>query len=312
MKPTPMHRMRLSRYSYTPIQRQIIDAVQVNIPYTMLVEEDWRDLYLSHRFNPEIGMDAAALDRFSASDFAEMAARFHDRGLRITLHGPFLDLSPGSPDRLIREATRRRYEQLLTAVSVFSPQTVVCHAGYDESRYDFCREAWLESAVDTFEWLGKAMQEQNTKLMLENVYETVPDMLIRLFSRLDPAHIGCCLDAGHLTAFGDGRLDAWLEALGSRIGQFHLHDNSGAADAHLGMGEGRIDFKRIFEFMEKHSGHLVVTLEPHTREDFATSLVYLERHDFLRLLPLFKIDACLVISMIKTPSKCLVPFGRPL
>ena len=266
--------------TYTPAQRQIIDAVQVNIPYTMLVEEEWLDLYLSQGFNPEIGIDANALDRFSPAEFAEMASCFHDQGRTITLHGPFLDLSPGSPDRLIRETTRRRYEQLLSAVSVFSPKTVVCHAGYDESRYDFCKEAWLESAVETFTWLGGAMQAKNTRLMLENVYEYTPEMLVRLFSHLDAAHTGCCLDPGHLTAFGNGRLDEWLDALGSRIGQFHLHDNSGTYDTHLGMGKGIIDFKRIFAFMGKTPNPLVVTLEPHTRQDFMISLSYLERHQF--------------------------------
>lgn len=269
---------------YTPVQKKIIEAVQINIPYTMLAESKWLNLYLSHGFNPEIGIDAAALDRFSTSDFGETAAKFHDLGRTITLHGPFLDLSPGAPDDLILKATRQRYEQLLGAVSVFSPITVVCHAGYDESRYDFCGEAWLESAVGTFSWLGEAMQENHTRLMLENVYERTPEMLVRLFSHLNASHAGCCLDAGHLIAFGDGRLEDWLNALDHRIGQFHFHDNSGGVDTHLGMGEGKIDFKRLFAFISQKSDRPVITLEPHTRRDFQASLDYLEENDFLSIL----------------------------
>jgi hypothetical protein len=83
--------------------KELLSRVQVNVPFTMLWDR-YAENFLSRGLNPEIGIDAAALDRFSATEFGEMAARIRDRGLTITLHGPFSDMSAGSIDPQIRAA----------------------------------------------------------------------------------------------------------------------------------------------------------------------------------------------------------------
>ncbi|MFW6142303.1 MAG: hypothetical protein ACOC53_07070, partial [Candidatus Saliniplasma sp.] len=37
--------------------------------------------------------------------------KLEDFGHEVSVHGPFLDLSPGSPDDMISEVTRKRYMQ---------------------------------------------------------------------------------------------------------------------------------------------------------------------------------------------------------
>ena len=273
--------MALQTEIYTPSQKQILDKIQVNIPFTMLVENQWQDLFFNAGLNPEIGLAAEALDTFSVSDFKEFADRFHARNRSITLHGPFMDLSPGSPDPKIRKITTDRLRQLIDAVSVFKPATVVCHAGYDPARYDFCREQWLEHTVATWQWLGKELCNRGTRLMLENVYEQTPEELLQVLEPLNPDHIGYCLDVGHLAAFGKYPLDKWLDTAGKYIGQLHLHDNFGDHDSHLGMGKGAIEFTTLFDYIRHMSSKPVITLEPHEKEDFMASLAYLEQSDFL-------------------------------
>jgi len=117
-------------------------------------------------------------------------------------------------------------------------------------------------------------------MMLENVYETHPDDLLAVLKHLNPAHTRCCLDIGHLTVFGKSPLDTWLSVMGPYVGQFHLHDNHGARDNHVGLGEGCIDFKPVFDFINTLSPPPILTLEPHKKEDFAASLSYLEQCDF--------------------------------
>jgi len=269
---------------YSLIQHQIIENIQVNIPFTMLVERQWQDLFFNSGVNPEIGLAAEALDNFSLSDFKGFADQFHHRNRSITLHGPFMDLSPGSPDPKVRELTIYRFKQLIDAVSVFKPETVVCHAGYEHVRYGFCKEQWLEYTVDTWKWLGRELFKRGTRLMLENVYETNPDELLQVLEQLDPAHVGYCLDAGHLTAFTKYPTDQWLGATGKYIGQLHLHDNHGDHDSHLGMGQGSIDFDPLFEYIKHMTEKPVITLEPHEQEDFIASLAFLEQSDFLSLM----------------------------
>ena len=261
-------------------QQEIIRRIQVNIPFTMLVQKEWLDLFLGLGLNPEIGLDAAALDDFSADDFAHIASQFKAQRRSITLHAPFLDLSPGSPDPKIREATRHRYRQLIDAIPIFEPLSIVCHSGYDEDRYSFCKESWMEYCIETLKWLGAEIYHRGARMMLENVYETHPEDLLAVIKHLDPAHTGCCLDIGHLTVFGKNPLDTWINALGPFVGQMHLHDNHGTRDNHIGLGQGCIDFNAVFDFINTLKTQPIITLEPHKKEDFAASLSYLEQCNF--------------------------------
>ncbi len=277
--------MNQPQRSFTLSQQRIIRQIQVNIPFTMLVENHWLDFFIGSGLNPEIGLDAAALDGFSLSEFKDIADTFLHLHRVITIHGPFMDLSPGSLDPKIRELTRYRFDQLLDAVSVFHPKNVVCHAGYDSGRYGFCREQWMGYAVDIWKWLGRELHHRNARLMLENVYETSPDDIAVLFQHLDPDHIGYCLDIGHHAVFGKKPLPVWLDAIGSRIGHLHLHDNFGDHDSHLGMGKGSIHFPPLFDFIKNMPRPPVFTIEPHESSDFQSSLEYLEQHHFFSFFP---------------------------
>jgi len=70
----------------------IIPKVQVNIPFTMLYES-YLETFIEYGLNPEIGLDAAALDRFSMADVSGIAEKLHKNSRTVTLHGPFIDLS---------------------------------------------------------------------------------------------------------------------------------------------------------------------------------------------------------------------------
>ncbi|MEZ4603768.1 MAG: hypothetical protein R2861_10325 [Desulfobacterales bacterium] len=100
----------------------------------------------------EIGLAAEALDTFSwrFSGFCPALSRPKRRSPSRSVPGSFA----GSPDEN-PEATASRFYQLLDAVSVFKPETVVCHAGYDPTRYDFCRTTWCDHAVSAWRWLAK-------------------------------------------------------------------------------------------------------------------------------------------------------------
>jgi len=254
---------------------ELLKRVQVNVPFTMLWDR-YAERFLSRGLNPEIGIDAAALDRFSATEFGEMAARIKDRGLTITLHGPFSDMSAGSVDPQIRAVTRHRFEQLLDVATLFSPKTVVCHAGYDWKRYAYLLEEWLQNSLEMWRWLAQRLNLLGCRLMLENVYESGPAELLPLFENLKPHGVGFCLDTGHQAAFGQAPLSEWLDILGRHLGQVHLHDNHGLRDDHLALGQGTIDFQYLLTRLKDLSDTPpVVTLEPHTEEDLDPSLAHL-------------------------------------
>jgi sugar phosphate isomerase/epimerase len=247
------------------------------VPYSRLREE-LLDHFTRQRFNPEIGIDAAAIERFSPQDFARVADVLRRHGLTVTLHAPFVDLSAGSTDPAIREVTRRRFEDVLKLVPILQPLTVVAHAGYDWQRYAYFQKTWLENSVDFWAWVAESLNRLGSRLMLENVYEQHPAEILQVLERLAAHNVGLCLDCGHLTAFGRAPLDEWLDETGTLIGQLHLHDNWGHQDDHLPMGQGRIDFLRLFAFLKAECPHPpVMTLEIHRPDDVWVSLECLER-----------------------------------
>jgi len=268
---------------FSQSQKQLIRHIQVNLPFSMFVDPAWQDVVFSLGLNPEIGLDAEALDRFGKADFLKMAEKLHARGLSVTVHGPFLDLSPGSPDAAIREVTWRRFRQMIAAIEVFQPKHVVCHAAYDTSRYEFCREQWTANSVETWQWLAPAVNARGARLMLENVYERSPDDLLEVFQSIHPGPIGCCLDIGHQAVFSPTPLSEWIGRLAPFIEHLHIHDNHGDHDAHLPVGSGSIDFNPVADFLAARTPIPVITLEPHCLADFQASLAYLERHPILSI-----------------------------
>jgi len=255
--------------------QDIIRKVQVNVPFRMLYDT-YLDRFLEHKLNPEIGIDAAALERFNLADFKRIGKILADHARTVTLHGPFIDLSAGSTDPAVRALTRNRFEQLLKVVPVFRPKSVVCHAGYDWKRYGFFKAQWIENSLEIWSWLAKSLGEQGSKLMLENVYEEDPEDIRVILDGLKNLDVGFCLDCGHLSAFGNSELKVWLESLGSYIGQLHLHDNHGNNDEHLAMGLGTIDFDLLFTHLKlKNNLPPIITIEPHQEEDLWPSLKYL-------------------------------------
>ena len=256
----------------------ILSKVQVNIPFTMLIES-YLKLFLDYQINPEIGFDAEALDGFSLSDFKAVAAEIAACGLDVTVHGPFIDLSPGSPDTRIRRVTLDRYQQLLDLIPLFNPKTVVCHAGYETLRYGYHKEKWFRTSIDTWRWMAEQCRAMGTRLMLENVYEDGPEEMEIFFKALKAYDVGFCFDTGHQLAFSKASPGRWITALGGFLGQLHLHDNLGGMDDHSALGKGKVGFRELFDMLKKSDiPRPVVTLEPHKEKDLWPSLDFLAQH----------------------------------
>ena len=259
----------------------ILKKVQVNMPFRMLIDE-YLDVILEEGINPEVGLDCFALDHFSRNEFCDVADTLHGAGLSITLHAPFFDLRPGALDRKVREVTMERLRQVFDLVPCFRPRSVVCHSAFDERYYVSHEEQWLENSVDTWSGLMKSVAEGGTQVALENVYENSSKSLGLLLDALGGARNICfCFDTGHFNAFSLTSLDEWMDALGSRIGQVHLHDNHGSTDEHLPVGEGTFPFQRFFELLRQKGVQPIVTLEPHTQEDLWCTLENIKRMELL-------------------------------
>lgn len=259
-------------------RQKALAFVQVSIPYRRLSKE-FLPIVTKRRVNVELGLDAGVLDGTPLSDFREKAALFGKLGLNVTLHAPFLDLSPGALDPAILDATRERLRQFAGVARLFDPLCVVCHTGWDARHHGFAEKEWLATAEATLRKLTESLAETTRAYVaLENVYERTPRILIELSRRIAHKRLGFCLDTGHVKAFSGTPLVEWLAALGPKIREVHIHDNGGQDDDHLAPGEGVIDFAPLFDFLRQRPGKVILTLEAHSEAGVMAGLDYIGRH----------------------------------
>jgi sugar phosphate isomerase/epimerase len=263
------------------MNEDISRSVQVCIPWRLL-KDRYLPKVLANRMNPEIGISGDVIDSYTKEAFYEVASLLQNEGLTISLHAPFYDLAPGGVDRKILKATRERLQQLFDLVPLFKPVSVVCHTGYDRKRYHEVEDAWLETSLETWTTLAGHLKGTETTLMIENVYEKSPRMLVRLFDRLDTEQVGFCFDTGHMHAFSKTDMRGWLNKLGPRIKELHLHDNDGSEDHHLAIGEGDIDFEPLFEYVDQKGLKPIITIEAHKEKWLWQSIEALSRSECFR------------------------------
>lgn len=249
---------------------RLLKHVHVNMPWAYMPGR--METIVDFHINLEIGFDAAALEGASCSTLGSVAKRLSEGGCKVTFHGPFWDLNPGSVDPMVRQCSRYRLQQLFDAVDVFHPLQVVCHTGFDPRHHTGHRRLWIENSLSVWEPLVKRAETLKIPLLLENVWENDPGLHSELFERIDSPYFGFCLDVGHQNCFSTTPSRVWLEALSDRMRELHLHDNDANKDAHLPIGQGSVDFKGLFSFLSSKEQMPLFTIEPHTEEHLAQSL----------------------------------------
>lgn len=250
--------------------------IQINIPYSMLLQKI--DFVLNHRLFPEIYFSADDLDAYQAEEGRELAQALQRNGLEITIHGPFMDLSPGGVDRRIKEVTLDRFSRTMEAAAPFKPKAIVFHPGYEKWKFDGDVGLWFESSLQTWRPLVGEATERGLTIAIENVYEETPDILLMLFREIHSPRFRFCFDTGHHHVFSKTPLSSWMETLGEYLIEVHLHDNHGEMDEHLPIGEGGFDFRELFSLFSRRGLTPIHTLEPHEEAHLWRSLEAIKKY----------------------------------
>ena len=191
----------------------------------------------------------------------------------ISLHGPFMDLVPGSPDALIRQATRTRFMQALDIAGALGASHVVVHNGY--IAYPASLDKWVVRAASVWRSVLPHTPE-GTRIHLENQLEREPAAILELLNVLADPRMGICLDIGHAHFYGAPVL-GWVEKLGARITYVHLHDNHGVWDEHLALGQGSLPLVEVLQALEERAPDAIWSIEA----PLEPSLIWLKEHGFL-------------------------------
>lgn len=244
----------------------------VHIPFSKI--KDYLLFIRDYRLNLEIYFNSKTLDTISSSDIEELKGSLYlpDYNPQFTVHAPFMDLSPGAIDTMIRDVTIKRFTQTLKLVEPLTPPAVIFHSGYEKWKYSDKTDIWLEGSLRTWKEIIGIAQRMKTKIAIENIFEHEPLNLRFLMEELSSQWFGICLDTGHLNLFSKRPLSAWIKELLPYVIEFHLHDNDKTSDSHLSIGDGTFNFDELFSAIKGSWENYIFTIESHTPESVMKSI----------------------------------------
>ncbi len=180
---------------------------------------------------------------------------------RISIHGPFIGIRYTYNDYLLKEAVKKRMQMTYEMAKELKPEILVLHSGISEDIKKWkLQKLWLEETTNFWKEEIKKYEKEKIKIVVENLVEEIPDILIELCDGINSDFFALCLDTGHMNVFSKLPPSDWVKKMGKRLQYVHLHDNNGESDEHLPVGKGNIDFNNFFNSI-KNKSDIIIALE---------------------------------------------------
>jgi sugar phosphate isomerase/epimerase len=199
-------------------------------------------------------------------------------------HGPYeapFDLSRDGETLRPPQAIAAMISTILDRAERLGASLVTLHLGSCPAGVG--RDAALDNAVAGIRRAVPELERRRVRLALENHTQAIitdslgdhPEDFDRLMAELRSPWIGRTLDIGH--AHINNHLEEFLRRPFDRVFNIHLHDNLGAEDQHLPVGEGTIPWGAILPRIAREGYR-----GPLTFEFFAQPSAYLRAMTIVR------------------------------
>lgn len=194
----------------------------------------------------------------------------------LTLHGCYIDLVSGSPDKKLVALTRERYQLNIEIGRQLGATAIDFHANYlpliDQPSY---LAGWLDRQVAFWSVLAEESAKHGIMLLLENMWEPDPSIIKHILRRIKSPQLKACLDVGHAGLYSALPLETWISSLGADLVYTHLHNNNGKHDVHLAFEDGVIAFPALLKRLREIPQPPMFTLEMPNLETIKASLPFL-------------------------------------
>lgn len=244
-----------------------MNNVHIHIPYPKV--GDYLSYIKQNKPNLEIYFPSSSLDSLEPGDIENLKEEL-DYGPSLSIHAPFMDLSPGGVDSKVRDVTIERFSHVMAIAGILSPKAIVFHSGYEKWKYAHRVDIWLEGSLRTWRPFIEKAADLGVKIAIENIFEDEPSNLRALMKELHSGNFGICFDTGHCNLFSRVPLEEWIRSLKPYIFELHLHDNDKTFDQHLPIGDGTFDFKTLFSALK--GNNCIYTIEAHSPEKVMKSI----------------------------------------
>lgn len=209
-----------------------------------------------------LGLQFAEVPINNPEKFSADVERFRrvqvETGLYYLCHGP----REGDPNDLhtLETIYFPKLGEVVSIMPALGMQLLTVHLWMDPR---FVKPQTLDYKVDFLRRLIQLGDESGITICLENLSESA-EHLARIFSGLPSQKM--TLDLGHAELLTEQNSSfGFIERFPERIRHIHVHDNRGGDsyldDLHLPVGQGTIDFQRIFQSLNAAGYHGTMTLE---------------------------------------------------
>ena len=176
---------------------------------------------------------------------------------RRIFHAPFNELFPCAIDKKARVLAAYRYRQAIDLAKQYGATKVVVHGGYNRGLY---YPIWYVEESIKF-WREFLRKDPGVQIVLENVLEEEPGMLLDIVTAVDHPALRLCLDIGHVNAYSQVPLMQWLESWKDHLSHFHIHNNDGSWDTHHALYDGNIPVREFLNRAAECCTDATFTLE---------------------------------------------------
>lgn len=173
------------------------------------------------------------------------------------LHAPFNELFPCAIDPKARSLATERYRQSIALARQYGAKKVVIHGGYNPWLY---YPVWYVEQSVVF-WKDFLREDPGVELVLENVLEEEPKLLLEILQGVNDPRLRMCLDVGHANAYSKVSAMEWLERCAPWISHFHIHNNDGSWDTHQALDQGTVPMAQLLRRAAQLCPEATFTLE---------------------------------------------------
>lgn len=196
----------------------------------------------------------------------------------ITLHGPFMDMAPGSPDSRINAVCMARYQHTIHIASELNAEKIVFHANFIAAIHSQAyREDWHSRNVDFWGKIADYAQERGVTIAVENMWEFDPTLIGDVLREVNHPYFRACLDVGHAYLYGpDYDFETWLQTFEPWLVHVHMNNTQGKLDSHNALGDGVIDYHAVLERLRELENAPTIVLEMYDVDYMRASLPYFQ------------------------------------
>lgn len=202
--------------------------------------------------------------------YEERIRKLKKTGLEFTVHGRFSDLNTATVMRDLKKTFVKIYKRSIKNAYLLDTDVWVLHAGIRSPLGFFYPELEKRMNLEFVKELAKYAYDLGVTIAVENMIE--PGLIKKIsevkefLDKVGLESVKACIDIGHFFIVEGNNFEK-INAIRDQIVLFHLHDNDGLNDTHLGLGKGRIDWDKLLDLISRihFRGNLI--LEMYSIED---------------------------------------------